>query len=102
MKKLMNKITGPMLIVAMIMFYLGLFCLFCLLTTKICNIDPGETYTWYSGIWHGLFVIPNWALSWFYNDIYCKAPNATTAYNVWWWISFILFGLGILDSSRNK
>lgn len=85
-----------------LIFNTGIFLAFCLLTTKLCNINSDETYYWYSGIWHGIFVIPNWVLSWFTDDIYCKAPNSTTAYNIWWWISFIFIGLGILGKSNNR
>lgn len=84
-----------------IIFYIGIFLTFCLLSTKICYINPDKTYTWYSGIWHGIFVIPHWVVSWFSDDIYCKAPNSTTAYSIWWWISFIFNGLGMLVG-RNR
>ncbi|SIS73663.1 hypothetical protein SAMN05421766_103712 [Zobellia uliginosa] len=85
-----------------IVFYLGIFLTFCLLATKICNIDPEKTYSWYSGIWHGIFVIPNWVVSWFADDVYCKAPNSTTAYSIWWWISFIFIGFGILGGGNSR
>ena len=29
----------------------------------LCDIAPNETYTWYSGIWHGLFFFQNFILS---------------------------------------
>jgi hypothetical protein len=86
-------------------FNIGIFLAFCLLTTKICYINPDITYSWYSGIWHGLFVIPHWIVSWFSDDIYCKAPNSTTAYGVWWWITLIFSSLSILggaSSNRNS
>lgn len=85
-----------------IVFYIGIALAFCLLTANICFINPHKNYTWYSGIWHGIFVIPNWIISWFTNDIYCKAPNSSTAYSIWWWISFILVGLGIFGGSSRK
>ena len=94
---------GTILTVGTITFYIGIFLLFCLLTTKICFINPDKNYTWYSGIWHGMFVIPHWIVSWFSDEIYCKAPNATTAYSIWWWISFLFVGLTILGGgSRNN
>ncbi len=61
----------------------------CLLAAWLCDIDPEKTYTWYSGMWHGLFCIPNWIRSFFSDDVLCKANNYTTAYNVWWWIVFL-------------
>jgi hypothetical protein len=92
---------GIILSIGAIIFYIGIFLAFCLLSTKICFINPDKTYSWYSGIWHGIFVIPHWIVSWFSDDIYCKAPNSTTAYSIWWWISFIFIGLGILGG-RNR
>ena len=85
-----------------IIFYTGIFLTFCLLTVNISYINPEKTYTWLSGIWHGIFVIPHWIASWFADDIYCKAPNSTTAYSVWWWITFIFVGLGIFAGSGNR
>lgn len=85
-----------------IVFYLGIFLTFCLLANKIAYINPEKTYSWYSGIWHGIFVIPNWVVSWFVDDIYCKAPNSTTAYSIWWWISFIFMGLGMLGGGNSR
>lgn len=29
---------------------------YCVLGKLLCDIDPGKEYTWYSGIWHGLFL----------------------------------------------
>jgi hypothetical protein len=94
---------GIILLIGTIIFYIGIFLAFCLLSTKLSYINPDKTYYWYSGIWHGIFVIPHWVLSWFLDDIYCKAPNSSTAYSIWWWFSFIFFGLGVLGgSSRQK
>lgn len=61
-----------------------------LLACLFCNIDPYKTYSWYSGIWHGLFCIPNWTRSLFDNDILYKANSHTFAYNFWWWVAFII------------
>lgn len=97
-----ENIMSIFLIIGRIIFYIGIFLVFCLLTTKICYINPDKTYIWYSGIWHGIFVIPHWVVSWFSNDTYCKAPNATTAYSIWWWISFIFLGLSILGGGGTR
>lgn len=59
----------------------------------LCDIDPDKTYTWYSGIWHGLFFIPNLIRSWFTDALY-KAETYTTAYNILWWV----FAVGPLCS----
>ena len=61
----------------------------CLAAWLFCDIDPNETYTWYSGIWHGVFSFPNFILSLF-TDALCKAELYTTTYNVCWWIFTIL------------
>ena len=50
-----------------------------------CDISPDVTYTWYSGIWHGLFFLPNWMWNGFKETLY-KAEDYTNAYNVFWWI----------------
>lgn len=98
-----DNVMGIFLIIGTIIFYIGIFLAFCLLSTKICFINPDKSYTWYSGIWHGLFVIPHWIVSWFSDEIYCKAPNATTAYSIWWWLTFVFSTLSILGgSSRNR
>lgn len=81
-----------------IIFYIGIFLIICLLSTKICYINPEKNYSWYSGIWHGIFVIPNWIASWFIDYTYCKAPKATTAYSFWWFTSFIFLGLGVFGN----
>ncbi len=60
------------------------------------DIDPLEEYTWYYGIIHGLFAIPNWIYSFFDHDVLCKAQLYTTGYNVWWWIMLGLYILGSL------
>ncbi len=64
-------------------------------TKLLCDIDPNTTYTWYSGIWHGLFFVPNLIRSWLGNALF-KAESYTTAYNIWWWIVVIWQGLTIL------
>ena len=56
-----------------------------LLSYFICDISPEVTYTWYSGIWHGLFFLPNWMWSGINGALY-KAEDYTYAYNVLWWI----------------
>lgn len=77
-----SNVMGIFLVIGSVTFYIGIFLVFCLLSIKICNINPDITYTWYSGIWHGIFVIPHWIVSWFSDDVYCKAPNSTTAYSI--------------------
>jgi len=56
----------------------------------LCNIQPQETYSWMSGIWHGAFLVPNFIRGLFSPEILCKAKDFTTMYNVLWWISVVL------------
>ena len=55
------------------------------LAQYFCKIDPIRTYDWISGIWHGIFFIPNFILSIFGDTLY-KAAYYTTGYNITWWI----------------
>ena len=59
----------------------------------LCDIDPAKTYTWYSGIWQGMFFVPNLVRSWF-SDALFKAESFTTAYNIFYWIFSILSVFG--------
>ena len=61
-----------------------------LIAKFLCNIDPDDSYSWISGIWHGLFVIPNYARGLFDPDILYKALDYSTMYNVFWWIVVLL------------
>lgn len=62
------------------------FCLSaCLVGWLLCDIDPNETYSWYSGVWHGMFFPINFIRSLLTGALY-KAVNYTTAYNVFYWI----------------
>ena len=69
----------------------------------LCDIEPGKEYTWYSGIWHGWFFLPNLVRHWFTGALY-KADFYTPAYNVWYWVVSISTVLSTLfkssDSSR--
>lgn len=63
---------------------------YCLAAYFFCSINPEETYTWYSGLWHGLFWIPNLMMSLFSDSIYFKAPNCTTMYTILYYMSLII------------
>ena len=69
-----------------IFFYI-LAC--CLVSWLFCDIDSKKTYSWYAGIWHGIFIIPNFIRSLFTDALY-KAEHYTAAYNVFYWISSIM------------
>jgi len=57
-----------------------------LMAKFLCNINPHDSYSWISGIWHGLFFIPNYARGLLSPEILYKALDYTTMYNVFWWI----------------
>ena len=71
---------------------------YCFLGWLLCDIDPNKEYTWYSGIWHGLFFVVNLVRSWF-SDALFKAEIYTNAYNVFYWIFSIFSVLGFLFGS---
>lgn len=73
--------------------------IYCFLGWLLCDIDPGESYSWYSGIWHGLFFVPNLLRSWFSDAIF-KAEIYTSAYNVFYWIFAVLSVLGFVFGRR--
>ena len=75
----------------------------CLVGWLLCNIDPDKTYTWYSGIWHGMFFISNFIRSWFTDALY-KAESYTAAYNVFWWIftGLSVFSFFFGDDARRR
>lgn len=68
----------------------------------LCDIDSLEIYEWYHGIWHGLFIVPNWIYSFFNHDVLCKAQFYTTGYNVCWWIMLVWQILVLLSSLSGK
>ncbi len=59
----------------------------------LCNIDTGDTYSWISGFFHGLFIVPNYVRHLFSEDILYFAEYHTTAYTIFYWISAIVFVL---------
>lgn len=89
------------LVIIFVEFAFGI-AITCVLASWLCDIEPNEHYSWYSGIWHGLFCIPNWIRSFFDSDVLCKANTYTTWYNIWWWITFVWTLLGILFGGGNR
>lgn len=77
------------------------FLLCCFLGWLLCDIEPGEKYSWYSGIWHGMFFLVNWVRSWFTDALY-KAEEYTAAYNVFYWIFSIGSVCGFLFGGRRQ
>lgn len=56
-----------------------------ILACFLCNIYNGETYSWLSGIWHGMFFLPNFVRHLYDPDTLYKASSCTTMYNIYWW-----------------
>lgn len=74
---------------------------YCFLGWLLCDINSEKEYTWYSGIWHGMFFVVNLVRSWFTNALY-KAEIYTATYNVFYWIFNTLSVLGFLfGGTRN-
>ena len=48
------------------------------------DISPEKTYSWYSGIWHGIFIPINMIRGLFFDVIY-KAVSYTVMYNIFLW-----------------
>jgi len=85
-----------------ILFYVGVFMIFCLFSTKIAYVNPSKEYSWYASIWHGLFAIPKWIVSWFTEGIYFKSSNSGSGYNTFWWITFIFVLLGFFGGGNSR
>lgn len=66
----------------------------------LCDINIEKEYTWFYGIWHGIFFLPNYVrhLVW---DTPFKADLYTTGYNVWYWIVSISSTLGYITGGAN-
>lgn len=103
---LSEKFDIPMSILMMIggkIFSIGVFLIFCFISIQLCEVRIDKEYSWYSGIWHGIFVFPKWIFSLFIDaPIYFKAPESTLAYKIFWWISLIIFPLGFFGSRNNN
>ncbi len=72
-----------------------------LLGWLLCYIDPYESYSWYSGIWHGAFFVPNLLKSLLWNTPY-KAEICTTGYTVFFRLLSILSILSCLGIREYK
>lgn len=66
--------------------------IYCVIGWCFCDIDPVKEYSWYSGIWHGIFSAAN-AVKCIFTDSLFKAEEYTTAYNVFYWIFSIISDL---------
>ena len=71
----------------------------CFVSWLFCNIDNEKMYSWYAGIWHGIFIVPNFVRSLFTDALY-KAEHYTAAYNVFYWIFSIVSVTATIFGSR--
>lgn len=70
--------------------------IFCIIAYFTANISYSKEYSWYMGIWHAIFVVPNFLLHCFYDsNILYYAGLHTTAYSIFFWLVFII---GIIPS----
>ena len=93
-KELDRHKDGPFKIKKIIRFFFNSFLLgFCLslaialgvevgIAWLICNIEASDTYSWISGVFHGLFIVPNFVRHLFNNNILYFAEYHTTAYTI--------------------
>ncbi len=58
----------------------------CFLAMWVCDIEPGEKYRWASGIWHGIFVVPNFIRHIISHNVRFMADNGTEAYYIFFWL----------------
>ncbi|RHR94369.1 hypothetical protein DWW23_19365 [Parabacteroides sp. AF14-59] len=74
----------------------------CFIGWLLCDIEPYEKYSWYSGIWHGLFLPINFIRSLIFDHVLYKATDHTTAYSVFYWIFGILSLLSFVFGNGRK
>ena len=60
------------------------------------SIEPLKEYGWFLGSVHGVLAPYNWVISLFSDTWFVQAPLHTTAYMVFWWISFISMMISIV------
>lgn len=58
----------------------------CLLAWLLCDIEYGHKYHFLAGIWHGIFVVPNFIRHIFDDNVLYIADNSTSAYTISYWI----------------
>lgn len=59
----------------------------------LCNIDPLDSYGWFSGFWHGTNFVANW-LRGLFADVAYIAEGGSGAYNFFFWVSAIFGTIG--------
>lgn len=74
----------------------------CFIGWLLCDIEPYEKYSWYSGIWHGLFLPVNFIRSLIFDDVLYQAVRHTTAYSVFYWIFGVFSILSFVFGNGRK
>ena len=74
----------------------------CFIGWLLCDIEPYEEYSWYSGIWHGLFLPVNFIRSLIFDDVLYQAVRHTTAYSVFYWIFGVFSILSFVFGNGRK
>ncbi len=74
----------------------------CVVGWLLCDIHATESYCWYSGIWHGMFLPINFVRSLIFDDVLYKAVVHTTAYSVFYWIFGIFSVLSFIFGSNKR
>ena len=74
---------------ALFKFFGVVFLLYLIIPRLVCDIDPFKEYSFLVGIWHGLFFVPNWIMSLFF-DVFYKSYNSSGFYDFVFWITAII------------
>lgn len=74
----------------------------CVVGWLLCDIHATESYCWYSGIWHGMFLPINFVRSLIFDDVLYKAVIHTTAYSAFYWIFGIFSVLSFIFGGNRK
>lgn len=80
-------------LISLIGYAIG-FAIICVAANYLSHIDANEEYSWYMGIWHAVFIIPNLLLHFCYDsNILFFAKEHTSAYALFFWVIFVIFGI---------
>lgn len=91
MERLFKAIFGAITGALMSLVSIGIpIAIAMIVAAFFCNIHAEESYSWLSGIWHGIFVIPNYCRHLLYPEVLFKACDITTMYNIFWWICLVI------------
>ena len=82
MERLFKAIFGAITGALMSLVSIGIpIAIAMIVAAFFCNIHAEESYSWLSGIWHGIFVIPNYCRHLLYPEVLFKACDITTDTN---------------------